>query len=51
MTHTGCPEGEHEQREKLRLEDHLESRVVVTRQVEKNVRKETCPLQGFAQIE
>jgi hypothetical protein len=24
MTHTGCPEKEHEQREKLRLEDHLE---------------------------
>jgi hypothetical protein len=23
MTHTGCPEGEHEQREKLGLEDHL----------------------------
>ena len=25
VTHTGCPEGEHEQWEKLRLEDHLES--------------------------
>ena len=24
VTHTGCHEGEHEQREKLRLEDHLE---------------------------
>ncbi len=24
VTHTGCPEGEHEQWEKLRLEDHLE---------------------------
>jgi hypothetical protein len=25
MTHTGCPEGEQEQREKFRLKDHLES--------------------------
>jgi len=25
MTHTGCPEGEHEQREKFRVENHLES--------------------------
>jgi hypothetical protein len=24
MSHAGCPEGEHEQREKLRLENHLE---------------------------
>lgn len=28
MAHTGCPEGEQEQREKLRLEDHPEKKCI-----------------------